>query len=130
MGAFTLTKMALRNLRSKPVTQLYPQQPPIYTPMTKGHIANDIELCILCSICEKRCPATALAVDKPHGTWTINPFSCVQCGTCVRVCPKKSLSMHPSYAPAAPTMSSITMTKSEPLSQPQTKVQPKVQAKE
>ncbi|MDR3137035.1 MAG: 4Fe-4S dicluster domain-containing protein [Coriobacteriales bacterium] len=114
MGSFRLTKMSLRNLGRKPATRPYPQQPARYTPRTKGHIVNNIELCILCSICQKRCPATALTVNKAQGTWTINPFSCVQCGTCVRVCPKKSLRMQPEYTAAAAQMHDCTLVKPEP----------------
>jgi ech hydrogenase subunit F len=106
-----LTGMTLKNLVRKPATRLYPVQPQVYTSATKGHVVNDIEQCILCSICEKSCPATALAVDKPAGTWTIDPFSCVQCKTCVRLCPTKSLTMLPNYAPAATTKTTITITK-------------------
>ncbi|MDR2672449.1 MAG: 4Fe-4S dicluster domain-containing protein [Coriobacteriales bacterium] len=121
MGSFHLTKMALRNLVSKPATRLYPLEPPVYTSMTKGHVVNDIDTCILCSICERKCPATALTVDKPNRTWTINPFSCVQCSTCVRICPTKSLRMEPDYTASAVSMQSLTMTKpsEEPSEEPQ-----------
>ncbi len=108
---FNITGMTLKNLISKPATKRYPVEPQVYTAMTKGHISNDIELCILCSICMKKCPATAIIVDKPAGTWEINPFSCVQCYACVRVCPKNSLTMLPDYAPVATSKSSIVLTK-------------------
>jgi len=101
MGSFHLTKMSFRNLFKKPATKLYPVVPPVYTPMTKGRIVNDISVCILCGICEKKCPAGALAVDKPAGTWTLDPFACVQCYTCVRACPKGCLTMLAAYTPAA-----------------------------
>ncbi|GHT77935.1 hypothetical protein FACS1894104_0350 [Actinomycetota bacterium] len=104
MGSFHLTKMALRNLVKKPATQLYPIELPSYAPMTKGQVVNDIEVCILCGICEKKCPATAIQVDKAAGTWTINPFSCVQCNTCVRLCPKQSLTMLNDYTKPAATI--------------------------
>ena len=108
-----LTGMTLKNLVSKPVTKLYPIEPQVYTERTRGHIQNDMEKCILCGICEKTCPATALTVDKEAGTWTIDRFSCVQCMGCVRVCPPRtqSLSMHPEYAPVATSRSAETFTK-------------------
>lgn len=108
---FHITGMALKNLFSKPVTRRYPAEPQVYTAFSRGHIENDIHTCILCGICQKQCPATALVVDKPARTWTINPFSCVQCNTCVRACPKKSLSMLPDYTPVAANMSAQTLTK-------------------
>lgn len=105
--------MALKNLVRKPETRLYPTEPQVYTEMTRGHVENDIEACILCALCMRKCPATALTVDKDARTWTINPFSCVQCKACVRVCPPKSLSMLPDYTPVALSMSTITLTKPE-----------------
>jgi formate hydrogenlyase subunit 6/NADH:ubiquinone oxidoreductase subunit I len=111
MGSFHLTGMALRNLVRRPATRRYPVEPQQYTPMTKGHVVNDIELCILCSICQKKCPADAIVVDKPAGTWSINPFACVQCNTCVRACPKKSLTMLPEYSPVATAKTITTLIK-------------------
>ena len=113
MGSFELTGMAFKNLLRKPETKLYPTEPQVYTERTKGHIKNDIERCILCGLCMRRCPATALTVDKPARTWTIDPFSCVQCGACVRGCPPKSLTMKPDYTPVSTSMHLFTLTKPE-----------------
>jgi len=101
MGSFHLTKMSFSNLFSKPVTKLYPTEKPVFTPMTKGRVIIDIKTCILCSICQRKCPADAIRVDKPAQTWEIDPFACVQCYTCVRECPKDSLTMLADYAPSA-----------------------------
>ncbi|MDR2036263.1 MAG: 4Fe-4S binding protein [Coriobacteriales bacterium] len=105
--------MTLKNMVSKPVTKRYPFEPQVYTELTRGHIHNDMEKCILCGICEKTCPAVALAVNKEAGTWTIDRYSCVQCMACVRNCPPRSqsLSMKPEYAPAVVSMSAETFTK-------------------
>lgn len=110
---FQITGMTIKNLLSKPETKLYPVQAQVYQAATRGHVKNDINACILCSICVKKCPAYALAVDKPARTWTIDPFSCVQCKACVRACPPKSLSMEPEYSAVAAKMSTITLTKPE-----------------
>ena len=67
----------------------------------KGHVVNDVDRCILCGICQKRCPCAAIVVDKPARTWTIDRFRCVQCGSCVRECPKDCLTMEPTYTPPA-----------------------------
>ena len=101
MGSFHLTKMSFRNLFKKPATKLYPIVKPVYTPMTKGRVGCDIETCILCGICEKKCPALAISVEKDAETWTLDGFACVQCYTCVRACPKDSLSMLADYTPAS-----------------------------
>jgi Na+-translocating ferredoxin:NAD+ oxidoreductase RNF subunit RnfB len=45
--------------------------------------------CIKCSICEKKCPAGALAVK--NGIPEIDYSKCTKCGTCVEACPQKVL---------------------------------------
>jgi formate hydrogenlyase subunit 6/NADH:ubiquinone oxidoreductase subunit I len=113
MGSFHLTKMSFRNLVKKPATKMYPVVAPTYTSRTKGHVENDIKTCILCGICEKRCPTHAITVSKEDESWTIDNFSCIQCLTCVRACPKTCLTMEPDYTKAAAEKSSITVKKPE-----------------
>jgi formate hydrogenlyase subunit 6/NADH:ubiquinone oxidoreductase subunit I len=113
MGSFHLTKMSFRNLFKKPATKMYPVVTPTYTARTKGHVVCNISDCILCSICEKRCPTHAITVDKPGESWTIDNFSCIQCLSCVRICPRKCLTMEPSYTKAALEKSSVTTKKPE-----------------
>jgi formate hydrogenlyase subunit 6/NADH:ubiquinone oxidoreductase subunit I len=81
--------------------------------MTRGKVINDIKLCILCGICVKKCPGTAIEVDKKAETWTLNPFSCVQCNTCVRECPKSSLTMEIDYTKPSVTKDLIVLKKPE-----------------
>ena len=97
MSLLTFTKTELRNLFSKPATRLYPQQPRKYPERTRGHIENDIDVCIFCGLCSKKCPTGAITVDRAARTWAIHRFSCIQCGYCVESCPKKCLSMHQTY---------------------------------
>jgi formate hydrogenlyase subunit 6/NADH:ubiquinone oxidoreductase subunit I len=113
MGSFHLTKMSLRNLFKKPATKMYPVVAPTYTSRSKGHVTCDMKGCILCSICEKRCPTHAIAVNKPDETWSIDNFSCIQCLSCVRVCPRTCLTMEPDYTKAAFTKSTVTLHKPE-----------------
>ena len=106
MGGFKLGKMTLGSMFKKPETIKYPfekKEPPAGL---KGHIVNDVDACILCGICMKRCPTGAIEVDKAGRMWSINRFRCVQCGSCVRECPKHCLHMDPSY-PAPATTKSI-----------------------
>jgi ech hydrogenase subunit F len=116
MSSFNLTRMSLRNLVHKPATKMYPTVPLVPKERTKGHVVNDIETCILCGICQKRCPTLAITVDKPNRTWTIDPFACVQCKTCVRACPKKSLTMDNNYI--KPSAKKYTHTEHKPEEQP------------
>lgn len=114
MGNFKLGKMTLRSLFKKPETIMYPAQTRHQPEGLKGHIVNEIDTCILCGICEKRCPTDAIKVAKKDGVWQIDRFRCVQCGTCVRECPKDSLSMNPNYPTPAPKKSVEVLHKPEP----------------
>lgn len=91
MAMFKMGKMVLRSLFKKPATLMYPVVPRQYFEGTRGHIAIQEEACILCGICQKKCPANAITVDKANRTWTIERMQCVQCSGCVVVCPKKCL---------------------------------------
>lgn len=114
MGNFKLGKMTLRSLFRKPETVMYPAQTRFQPEGLKGKILNDIDTCILCSICEKRCPTAAISVVKKEGTWAIDRFRCVQCGTCVRECPKTCLTMDPDYPAPSSAKSIDTFHKPEP----------------
>lgn len=93
MGSFKLGKMTLRSLFGKPETVMYPLEKRDIPAGHRGTVEIDMAKCILCGICVKRCPCSAIEVDKAAGTWSINHFCCIQCDTCVRECPKGALSM-------------------------------------
>lgn len=101
MGCFKLGTMTLGGLFKKPETIQYPAQVKPAPAGLKGHVVNDTAVCILCSICAKRCPTHAIEVDKKARTWAINRFQCVQCGSCVRECPKACLTMDTAYTTPA-----------------------------
>lgn len=89
--------IALKNLFSKPATTSYPTVPKEYFDRTRGHIEINTEDCVLCGICMRCCPPSAINVDRKAGEWRIQRFDCVQCGYCVDKCPKKCLSIIPGY---------------------------------
>ncbi|MBQ9444355.1 MAG: 4Fe-4S binding protein [Lachnospiraceae bacterium] len=91
------TKTELKNLFRKPATDKYPNGPASLKESTRGHVSNNMDACVLCSVCQMRCPTGAITVDRKAQTWTIRPFSCIQCRRCVDNCPKKSLSMQKEY---------------------------------
>ena len=97
MSLVNFTKTELKNLLSKPVTEKYPDGPATYKDVTRGHIENNMDACVLCAVCQMRCPTGAITVDRKKQTWSIRPFSCIQCRRCVDNCPKKSLSMAKEY---------------------------------
>ncbi|MDD6762589.1 MAG: 4Fe-4S dicluster domain-containing protein [Clostridiales bacterium] len=85
------TKFALKNLFSKPVTKNYPMQPREYPERTRGSVQINIDDCLFCGMCAKRCPSGAITVDRAERTWSIDRMGCVQCENCVNTCPKKCL---------------------------------------
>ena len=97
MSTVNYIGQALKNLFSKPATCKYPFEPREFPERTRGHVENDMDKCILCGLCQMRCPTGAITVDKKEQTWAIRPFSCIQCRSCVDNCPKKCLSMDRQY---------------------------------
>ena len=100
MGVFKLGKMTFGSMFKKPETVLYPIVTKPQPAGLKGHIALDVDACILCGMCERSCATDCIKVDKQDRTWSIDRLQCIQCGYCITVCPKKCLHMDPNYAPA------------------------------
>lgn len=93
-----MTKVALQSLLKKPATVPYPAaRKPVYA-ATRGRIAIEEAKCILCLICDKKCPTGAIKVDRAGKTWAIDRLRCIQCNFCVEVCPKKCLAMENMYS--------------------------------
>jgi ech hydrogenase subunit F len=104
MAVFGMTRTVLRNLFTGPATRRYPwaarrggQAQPHHAAQSRGHIENDIETCIFCSACVKRCPTDAIIVIKLEKEWNIDRLRCCTCNACVEVCPVKCLRMETSY---------------------------------
>ncbi len=95
------TRFALKNLFSKPVTKNYPAQPRDYPERTRGSIRIDIDNCIFCGSCMRKCPSGAITVDRGERTWSIERMGCVQCENCVNSCPKKCLYTDVNYTEPA-----------------------------
>jgi NADH-quinone oxidoreductase subunit I len=87
------------NLLRGPATRRYPKEvrPPF--PSARGRIESAVENCIFCGICQKRCPADCIVVDKAEKTWSVDPYQCIICGVCVEVCPAKpkAIVMHTEF---------------------------------
>ncbi|MEG2199590.1 MAG: 4Fe-4S binding protein [Anaerovorax sp.] len=91
MAMFKMGRMVMRSLFKKPATLMYPVVPREYFAGTRGHISIDENSCILCGICQKKCPSEAIQVVRKDKTWTIDKGACVLCNVCVEACPKKCL---------------------------------------
>lgn len=97
MGIMDFTKQAVKNLFSKPATSAYPFQPKVFPERSRGHVEIDIDNCIMCGLCSRKCMSGAITVDRNTKTWTIERMGCVQCGSCAEACPKKCLRIVPGY---------------------------------
>lgn len=132
MSKLNFTKTAFHNLFHKPATRMYPQQPRVYPQRTRGHIGIDIDTCIFCGMCMRKCPTGAISVDRAGKTWTIERFGCIQCGYCVESCPKKCLQMFQQYP--EPSSQKYTESFSQPIppkkEEPVEQAQPKSTGKE
>lgn len=87
----------IKNLFSRPACRMYPVKTRRAFAATRGKIQVEMDKCILCGICQKRCPGNAIKVDKPGNMWEISRYRCVTCNACVDVCPKKCLRSENEY---------------------------------
>lgn len=97
MGTFKFAKTVMKSLFNKPATLMYPVVEREWQERTRGAIGIDTDNCILCGICDKKCPVNAISVDRKSGKWSIERMQCIQCGYCVAECPKKCLTMEQKY---------------------------------
>lgn len=88
----------LRNVLGGPVTRLSPR-PPFKS--ARGHLDIAIDDCIFCGMCQRRCPADAIQVERAVKSWALNGFRCINCGECVSACPKKCLHLDDATRPNA-----------------------------
>ncbi len=110
MAMINMIGTELKNLFSKPATR---KQEKEYPENTRGHVVNDMDLCVFCGACMMRCPSRAITVDRNAKTWTIHPMSCIQCRACVDNCPKKCLSMEKRFTEPGPDKIAITCHQTE-----------------
>jgi ech hydrogenase subunit F len=103
MGIMKFGKTVVNNLFHKPATKGYPFVKNEFFQRTRGHVTIQIDSCIFCGTCARRCPASAIQVDRNEKKWSIERFRCVQCGNCVEHCPKKCLGMDRHYADVGQT---------------------------
>lgn len=91
-----------KNLGSKPATRMYPHVKREIFKGSRGQISGiDMNACIFCGICSRKCPSDAIVVNKAEKSWEIDRFKCVICGACNEACPKKCIFMGEEYtAPA------------------------------
>ncbi len=102
---FDMLGNILKNVVSKPATRMYPKEKRETYKDVRGQIGIDIDKCIFCGICSKKCPSDALVVNRNEKSWEIDHFKCVICSVCTEVCPKKCISTEADYHACAYTKS-------------------------
>lgn len=107
MPILSIARTVLGSLFKKPSTVAYPAKPIVYPAGTRGHIENEIDKCVFCGVCQKRCPTDAITVARADGGWSLERRRCILCATCVDYCPKKCLLM--SIEPSAPAVAGETL---------------------
>jgi len=78
----------------------------------RGHIEFDMEKCIFCSLCAKRCPADAITVDRKGKTLTFAPLRCIVCEACMEGCAKDAIELFAQWRSPVTVVSSQINTAS------------------
>lgn len=97
MSILSMTKTLIKSLINGPYTEQYPKKEKETFQRTRGKIEIDINSCVYCGMCQRRCPTGAITVDRGNKKWDIQRFQCIQCGYCVEGCPKNCLTMNNQY---------------------------------
>lgn len=98
MSLLSMTKTLIKSVIHGPYTTLYPWKEKEFFDLTRGRIEIEIQNCIFCGQCARRCPTGAIQVSKPEALWSIERMQCIQCNYCSEVCPKKCLNMNHHYS--------------------------------
>ena len=88
-------KTIFTSLGRKAPTHDYPRLPIPKDPLVRGSVAIDIDACIFCTLCARKCPTDAIVVSKAQKELELSRFKCVVCAACVEICPKKCIQMLP-----------------------------------
>jgi ech hydrogenase subunit F len=123
MPYLSIVNTVLRSAVSKPATRLYPFVKRAPYKNTRGSISIDINACIFCGLCQRKCPSQAIEVTKTDKAWQIDRLRCIQCGACVDACPKKCLTMENAYSPSV-TKKGVDIFKQDAKAQPEAEAKP------
>lgn len=97
MQFFVILKTLVKSFISKPATVKFPFEPRQFPEGSRGQVIIDISTCIFCGLCQKKCPTSAITVDRSTKNWSIKRMQCISCGNCVDACNKNSLQLDTKY---------------------------------
>lgn len=103
---------SLKNLLTKPFTELYPFQRKIPAPRFRGNIRYYPKRCIGCRLCEKNCPVNAIKFYS-KGKIKFDMKVCILCGNCADVCPVSAIEYTQDYERATNNKKKITFEESQ-----------------
>jgi len=102
--------VTLREFVSPTVTEMYPDEPPVFQERFRGvHILerdeNGLEKCVACFLCAAACPANCIYIEAAENTgslrisgseryakvYNIDYSRCIFCGYCVQACPTDAI---------------------------------------
>jgi len=107
-------KTIFKSLGGKPSTYAYPYAPMPKDPLVRGHVEIDIDACIFCTLCARKCPTDAIVVSKERRELEISHFQCIVCAGCVEVCPKKCIHMRPELSAVSDVLTKNTLVAKMP----------------
>jgi ech hydrogenase subunit F len=111
---FDMLDNIFKNLTRKPATRNYPFEQRTAFTGSRGRVKGiEIDKCIFCGMCARKCPSDAIKVDRTAKSWEVDPFKCVICGVCAEVCPKKCIALADGYAPVAGEKTSLKYVQPE-----------------
>ena len=93
-----MCKTVITSLFKKTACEMYPVKPARFYNNSRGSVQLEAPKCILCTLCEKRCPTGAIKVDRNDATWEIDRTKCILCNECVDCCRPVALSMDNQYS--------------------------------
>lgn len=111
---FKMTWNILENVSKKSATRLYPFEVREPFEDARGELYCDVEECIFCMTCARKCPSQCLSVDKKAQTWVCDTMACVFCGICVDACPVNCLGQKAAYRPVTSEREVISLKSNKP----------------
>jgi len=99
-------RVTMTNARRAESTMQYPEVRPDLAPRFRGLPEVDLNICIVCHLCEKACPTQCIHIEdiihapskdpnapkekkKEAKVFDINSALCMYCGLCEEACPTK-----------------------------------------